>query len=63
LQFLDVGHNRIRQTGLKAICDGVLANENPKLKRLGIRANFINDDGLSYLFEKLVFPQNKYSLS
>ena len=56
LEFLDLGHNRIRETGLKAICDGVLANPDSKLSQLGIRANFINDRGISYLFDKLIFP-------
>jgi hypothetical protein len=56
LEFLDLGHNRIRETGLKAICDGVLANPDSKLSQLGIRANFINDNGISYLFDKLIFP-------
>jgi len=56
LEFLDIGHNRIRQTGLKAICDGMLTNPDCKLNKLSICANFINDDGLNYLFEKLVLP-------
>ena len=57
LEFLDIGHNRIRQTGLKAICDGITANPKSKMTQLGVRANFINDDGFTYLFEKLVFPK------
>ena len=56
IEFLDIGHNRIRQTGLKAICDGILLNQDSKLTQLGIRSNFINDDGINYLFEKLVLP-------
>lgn len=56
LEFLDIGHNRIRETGLKAIVDGVLANPDCKLHQLGIRANFISDDGINMMFEKLVFP-------
>jgi Ran GTPase-activating protein (RanGAP) involved in mRNA processing and transport len=57
LEFLDIGHNRIRQTGLKAICDGIIANPKSKMTQLGVRANFINDDGFTYLFETLVFPK------
>ena len=57
LQFLDLGHNRIRITGLKAITEGILANPNSKLCKLGLRANFINDEGFSQLFEKLVLPK------
>ena len=65
LEFIDVGHNRIRKTGLRAICDGILANPNSKVSQLGIRSNFINDDGFTYLFEKLVFPsaERKQQLS
>ena len=51
LEFLDLGHNRIRETGLKAICDGILENPDSKLSQLGIRANFINDRGIGYLFD------------
>ena len=56
IEFIDVGHNRIRQTGLRAICDGILSNPDSKLTQLGIRANFINDDGINHLFEKLILP-------
>jgi len=51
LTSLDVGHNRIRKTGLHSIVDGIVANPESKLVNLGIRSNFINDDGFSYLFE------------
>jgi len=54
ISFLDIGHNRIRQTGLKVVVDGILENPNSALRTLCVRSNFINDDGLSYLFEKLV---------
>jgi Ran GTPase-activating protein (RanGAP) involved in mRNA processing and transport len=56
LEFLDIGHNRIRQTGLKAICDGILTNPDCKLSKLSICSNFINDDGFTTLFEKLILP-------
>ena len=59
LEFLDVGHNRIRQTGLRAIVDGIVENPSSKLTQLGIRSNFINDDGFSYLFDRLVIPENE----
>lgn len=62
LNMLDIGHNRIRITGLKSVVDGALANPTSGLKQLAIRANFINDDGFSYLFEKMVFG-NKQSLT
>lgn len=64
INFIDIGHNRIRITGLKAIIDGILANPESKVTKLGIRANFINDEGLSELFEKLIYPeQGKHHLT
>lgn len=59
LKSIDIGHNRIRQTGLRAIVDGLNANPGSKLTSLGIRANFINDDSFSYLFEQLVNGKNR----
>lgn len=55
LEFLDVGHNRLREKGIKAITDGICENPNSNIKHLGIRFNFINDDGLAYFFEKAIF--------
>ena len=45
IEFLDIGHNRIRNKGLEAIRDGIMARSDSKLKSLGLRSNFINDDG------------------
>jgi Ran GTPase-activating protein (RanGAP) involved in mRNA processing and transport len=55
IEFLDVGHNRIRQKGLEAITEGILHTEQCKLKTLGLRMNFINDDGFSRFFEEVIF--------
>lgn len=63
LTFLDIGHNRIRITGLRAIIDGIVANKDSKIERLGIRANFINDEGFSDLFERLVLAPGKHHLT
>jgi len=63
LSFLDIGHNRIRITGLKAVIDGITANPDSKLTKLGIRANFINDEGFSELFERLILAQGKHQLT
>lgn len=62
LTSLDIGHNRIRQTGLKAIVTGLLKNSESSLTTLGIRANFINDDAFTSLFELLVFKGAKHQL-
>jgi Ran GTPase-activating protein (RanGAP) involved in mRNA processing and transport len=55
LEFLDVGHNRLREKGIKALTDGICENPNSKLRHLGIRFNFINDDGFNYFFENAIF--------
>ena len=57
LEFIDLGHNRIRITGLAAIMDGILANPTSKITSLGLRANFISDEGITQLFEKLILPK------
>lgn len=57
LEFLDIGHNRVRITGLKAITQGILANPTSKLCKLGLRSNFINDEGISDLFDQLILPK------
>lgn len=62
LEHIDIGHNRIRQTGLKAVVDGIVSNSASKLTTLGIRANFINDDSFTYLFENLVWKGAKHQL-
>jgi len=51
LEFLDVGHNRLREKGIIALTDGIIQNPESNIKHLGIRFNFIKDDGFAYLFE------------
>lgn len=63
LNFLDIGHNRIRITGLTAIIDGVCANPQSKIEKLGIRANFISDEGFTELFDRLVLAPGKHHLT
>ena len=58
IEFLDIGHNRVRITGLKAITQGILANPTSKLCKLGLRSNFINDEGISDLFDQLILPKD-----
>jgi len=55
LEFLDIGHNRIRQKGLEYICEGLTQAPNSGLKTLGLRMNFINDFGFTTLFNDLIF--------
>jgi len=46
IEYLDLGHNRIRAKGLEAISQGINKAENCNLKTLGLRMNFINDDAI-----------------
>lgn len=55
IEWLDVGHNRIRSKGLEAISEGILKNKTCNLKTLGIRMNFINDDGFTKFFNEVIF--------
>mmetsp|Transcript_34673 Transcript_34673/g.53120 ORF Transcript_34673/g.53120 Transcript_34673/m.53120 type:complete len:289 (-) Transcript_34673:29-895(-) len=55
IEFLDVGHNRIRMKGLEALSQGILENPKSSLKTLGLRMNFINDDGFQRFFDEVVF--------
>jgi len=55
IEFLDVAHNRIRQKGLEAISEGIIANKNCKISTLGLRMNFINEDGFADFFSKVIF--------
>ena len=55
IEFIDLGHNRIRQKGLEAITEGLLEAKNSNLKTLGVRMNFINDFGFTRLFDELIF--------
>jgi len=57
LEFLDVGFNRLREKGIKALTDGIIENPDSKIKYLGLRFNFINDDGFTYLFENAIFKK------
>ena len=54
IEFLDIGHNRIRSKGLEAISEGILEAKDSKLKTLGLRMNFINDDGFQRFFDEVI---------
>lgn len=55
IEFLDIGHNRIRSKGLEAIREGIIGGKESKLQTLGIRMNFINDDGFTRFFDEVIF--------
>ena len=55
--MLDIGHNRIRLTGLKSITEGILANPASQVTEMSVKWNFITDEGFSYLFDQLILPK------
>lgn len=46
LEFVEFGHNRIRNKGLLAIADGIAKNKNSAINTLGLRFNFLSEDGV-----------------
>lgn len=60
IEFLDIGHNRIRSKGLEAISQGILESENSKLKTLGLRMNFINDNGFTRFFDEVIHSEQSH---
>ena len=59
LDFLDVGYNRLREKGIIALTDGITSNPTSSIKSLGLRFNFIKDDGFAYLFDNAIFAEGK----
>lgn len=55
IEFLDIGHNRIRAKGLQAIAEGILGNKASPIKTLGLRMNFLSDDSIQTFFDEVIF--------
>lgn len=53
LEWIDFGHNRLRNEGLMALSKGINKNKATALKTLGLRYNFINDEGFNDFFSSL----------
>lgn len=68
LEYIDVGSNRLRNNGILAMAEGIAGNKSCALKGIGIRYNFVSDDGADKFFEiliksskvKRVFAKNNY---
>lgn len=54
LVFLDMGSNRIRNKGMQALSEGIKSNPNISLIELGVRWNFVTDDGIILFLENLL---------
>lgn len=59
LECIELGHNRIRDKGLKEIIDALVANKNSALKVMGLRFNYITNVGATYLHNKLTGNKTK----
>lgn len=59
LECLEIGHNRIRDKGIMSITDAIIANKDSQLKILGIRFNFITNNGATYMYNKLTSNKNR----
>ena len=46
LEFLEVGHNRIRDKGFSCIINALISNSKSKLSVLGARFNFLTNTGV-----------------
>ena len=55
LQEIDLGLNRLREKGVMALADGLSVNKNSGLRILGLRFNFISEDGIIEFFNKAIF--------
>lgn len=53
LEWIDFGHNRLRNEGILALSRGLNKNKASKIKTLGLRYNFINDEGFNDFFGSL----------
>ena len=60
LEFIDFGHNRLRDEGLMSLARGLASNPNSGIKNLGLRFNFITEDGVIEFFKK-VYASGKYT--
>jgi hypothetical protein len=53
IECIELGHNRIRDKGLKAIVKGLSENPQSKLRILGLRFNFLTKAGIEHVFDNL----------
>jgi hypothetical protein len=59
LEFLEIGHNRIRDKGLKALIDAITQNKQSALKVICFRFNFITNSTAEYLITQITTKPNK----
>ena len=50
IEFLELGHNRIRNKGLKVIAVAIASNQSSRLSILGLRFNFLTEEGIIGFF-------------
>lgn len=57
LELIDFGMNRIRNKGLNALALGLSANKTTKVKCLGLRFNFLNEEGIISFLKLTKVPE------
>eukprot|EP00826_Nyctotherus_ovalis_P059995 TRINITY_DN838_c0_g2_i6.p1 TRINITY_DN838_c0_g2~~TRINITY_DN838_c0_g2_i6.p1 ORF type:complete len:246 (+),score=66.09 TRINITY_DN838_c0_g2_i6:73-810(+) len=57
LAKIDLGCNRLREKGVKELAEGLSLNNDSAIRTLGIRFNFISDDGITEFFNMAVFSK------
>jgi len=62
LEFIDFGHNRLRDEGVLSLARGLSDNKTSGIKFLGLRFNFITEDGIIDFLKKLYSGGKKSSL-
>ena len=68
LEYIDIGSNRLRDKGILAIAEGIRGNKSCAIQGIGIRYNFVSDDGAERFFNSIleetkinkVFIKNNY---
>ena len=46
IEFIELGHNRIRNKGLHILADALASNQSSNLRVLGLRFNFLTEEGV-----------------
>lgn len=58
LEWIDFGHNRLRDEGVLSLARGIHSNSKSSIKTLGLRFNFISGEGISDFFNVLYGGKN-----
>lgn len=63
IEFLDLGHNRIRNKGITVLGESLAKNPSNNLKVLGLRFNFLSDEGVIEFLKKVYLKAKNNKLT